>query len=92
MSNATGASASNDRSAEHQDRDQPELGCTPITSGALACSEGGFVRFANDTDNRPVSPAKLMQAGDPATPVNAPATETNVGRVNDVIALSPDGR
>jgi secreted PhoX family phosphatase len=33
-----------------------------------------------------------MQAGDPATPVNAPATSNKVGRVNDMIAISPDGQ
>ena len=68
------------------------LGFTPITTGALACSANGLMQFANDTNNHAVTPTQLMQAGDPATPVNAPASSTAVGRVNDMIALSPDGK
>ena len=33
-----------------------------------------LAQFANDIKNRPVTPTELMQAGDPATPVNAPAS------------------
>jgi hypothetical protein len=70
----------------------PELGFTPITTNALSCSANGLIQFANDEKNHPVTPTQLMQAGDPATPVNAPATSNKVGRVNDMIALSPDGK
>ena len=70
----------------------PKLGFTPITTNALPCSAGGYIQFANDARNRPVTPKVLMQAGDPATPVNAPATSNKVGRENDMIALSRDGR
>jgi hypothetical protein len=66
-------------------------GFMPITTNALSCSASGYIRFANDTRNRPVTPRVLMQAGDPATPVNAPATSNRVGRENDMIALSRDG-
>jgi Bacterial protein of unknown function (DUF839) len=68
------------------------LGFTPITTNALSCTANGLIKFANDSANMPVTPALLMQAGDAATPVNAPATSTRVGRVNDMIALSPDGK
>lgn len=77
-------------SADHSR--QPRLGFAPITSNALPCSSNGFIQFANDPSGNPVLPTKLMQAGDPATPVNAPASSNMVGRVNDMIALSPDGR
>ena len=70
----------------------PRLGFTPITSNALPCSSSGYIQFANDPSNNVVVPTKLMQAGDPATPVNAPASSNKVGRVNDMLALSPDGR
>lgn len=70
----------------------PRLGFTPITSNALPCSSSGYIQFANDPSNHVVTPTKLMQAGDPATPVNAPASSNKVGRVNDMLALSPDGR
>jgi hypothetical protein len=67
------------------------LGFTPITTNALSCSANGLPQFANDAKNQPVTPTLLMQAGDPATPVNAPATSNKVGRVNDMIAVSTDG-
>lgn len=70
----------------------PRLDFTPITSNALPCSASGYIKFANDARNRPVTPTVLMQAGDPATPLNAPATSNTVGRENDMIALSRDGR
>ncbi len=69
-----------------------DLGFTPINTNALSCSANGYIQFANDKHNQPVTPTLLMQAGDPATPLNAPATSNKVGRVNDMIALSPDGR
>ena len=69
-----------------------DLGFTPITTNALACSATGLPLFANDRRNQPVTPMVLMKTGDPATPVNAPATSTAVGRENDMIALTPDGR
>ena len=75
--------------------DQPRqlrLGFTPITSNALPCSASGLIHFADNSAGQPVVPTQLMQAGDPATPVNAPATSTKVGRVNDMIALDPDGK
>ena len=68
------------------------LGFAPITTAALPCSAAGLIQFANDTNNHPVTPTQLMQAGDPATPVNAPASSNAVGRVNDMIALSPDNK
>jgi hypothetical protein len=67
------------------------LGFTPITTNALPCSANGLMQFANDQKNQPVTPTQIMQAGDPATPVNAPATSNQVGRVNDMIAVTPDG-
>ncbi|MDP9332258.1 MAG: PhoX family protein [Actinomycetota bacterium] len=67
------------------------LGFTPITTHARSCSENGLIKFANNSANQPVTPTLLMQAGDAATPVNAPASSNAVGRVNDMIALSPDG-
>jgi secreted PhoX family phosphatase len=67
------------------------LGFTPITTNALPCSANGLMQFANDSKNQPVTPTVLMQAGDPATPVNAPTTSNKVGRVNDMIAVTPDG-
>lgn len=78
--------------AQATPRRAPRLGFTPITSNALPCSARGLIQFANDSANHPVTPTLLMRAGDPATPVNAPATSNAVGRVNDMIALSPDGR
>jgi len=69
-----------------------DLGFTPITTNALACSVTGLPLFANDRRNQPVTPMVLMQTGDAAAPVNAPATSTAVGRENDMIALTPDGR
>jgi hypothetical protein len=69
-----------------------DLGFTPITTNALPCSAGGSPQFAKDKQGNPMTPAVLMQAGDPATPVNAPATSNAVGHENDMIALSPDGR
>lgn len=78
--------------AQATPRRAARLGFTPITSTALSCSASGLIQFANDSANNPVTPTVLMQAGDPATPVNAPATSNAVGRVNDMIALSPDGR
>jgi Bacterial protein of unknown function (DUF839) len=72
--------------------DRPSLGFTPITSNAVSCATKGLIQFANNSDNMPVAPKQLMQAGDAATPVNAPATSNKVGRVNDMNALSPDGR
>ena len=68
------------------------LGFTPITTGALACSANGLMQFANDKNSHSVTPTQLMQAGDPATPVNAPGSSNAVGRVNDMIALSPDNK
>jgi hypothetical protein len=70
----------------------PRLGFTPITSNALSCTANGLIQFAPDAHGNAVTPVKLMQAGDAATPVNAPASSTAVGRVNDMIALSPDGK
>jgi hypothetical protein len=69
-----------------------DLGFTPITANALPCSANGLMQFANDKNNHAVVPTQLMQAGDPATPVNAPASSNAVGRVNDMIALSPDNK
>ena len=68
------------------------FGFTPITTDALSCSAKGLIKFANDAGNDPVTPVQLMQAGDAATPINAPATSTKVGRVNDMIALNPNGK
>lgn len=70
----------------------PKLGFTPITTNALPCSANGLLQFTNDASNQPVTPTLLMQAGDSATPLNAPATSNKVGRVNDMIALSPGDR
>jgi secreted PhoX family phosphatase len=70
----------------------PELGFTPITTNALSCSETGYISFANDPFGTAIVPKVLMSAGDPATPINAPATSTKVGAENDMIALSPDGK
>jgi secreted PhoX family phosphatase len=67
------------------------LGFTPISTNALSCSANGLMQFAPDKQGNPVSPTVLMQAGDEATPVNAPATSNTVGRENDMIALSPNG-
>jgi secreted PhoX family phosphatase len=79
--------------AAHADPDPAKaLGFTPITTNALPCSANGLMQFANDARNQPVVPTPLMRAGDPATPVNAPATSNKVGRVNDMIAVTPDGR
>ena len=78
--------------AQASSRHASDLGFAPITTNALACSASGLIQFAADSSGNPVVPTKLMQAGDPATPVNAPATSNKVGRVNDMIALSPDGR
>ena len=70
----------------------PALGFTPITMSAAACSADGLIHFANNSTNQPVTPRQLMQAGDPATPVNAPATSNKVGRVNDMVAGQPGDR
>lgn len=65
-----------------------DLGFTPITTNALSCGTGtGLPLFAAS-----LGPTQLMQAFDPATPVNAPATSNSVGTENDMIALSPDGQ
>ena len=69
-----------------------DLGFAPITTNALACSTSGLAKFANDPSGAPVTPIKLFQTGDSALPINAPATSNTVGRVNDMIALSPDGK
>ena len=71
-------------SAEHA---RPELPFEPITTNALPCSATGLPVFASAR-----STMQLFQTGDPATPVNAPATSNKVGRVNDMIALSSDGK
>lgn len=71
---------------------RPDLGFTPITTPALSCAATGLAQFADSPSGKPQVPSVLMQAGDPATPVNAPATSTAVGRVNDMIALDPDGK
>ena len=76
----------------HEDGHPVHLGFRPITSNALPCTANGYIRFADRPNGQPMTPTLLMQAGDPATPVNAPATSNAVGRVNDMIALSPDGR
>jgi secreted PhoX family phosphatase len=68
------------------------LGFTPITTNALPCSASGYVAFANDSFGAAVTPTVLMKAGDPATPVNAPATSNKVGRENDMIALGAGGK
>ncbi len=69
-----------------------DLNFTPIATNALPCSATGAPVFAAGEHGRPIVPMQLMQAGDAATPVNAPATSTKVGAENDMIALSPDGR
>jgi len=69
-----------------------DLGFTPITSNALACSANGIMQFAPDKQGNPVTPIVLMNAGDVATPVNAPTSSNKVGRENDMIAVSPDGK
>jgi secreted PhoX family phosphatase len=84
---AAGAAAGVNAGAE-----TPELGFTPITTNALACSETGYISFANDPFGRAIVPKVLMSAGDAATPINAPATSNKVTSENDMIALSPDGR
>ena len=78
--------------AAHAGTDGPELGFTPITTNALSCSTTGLASFAPGSDGEATVPKLLMQTGDPATPINAPATSNKVGRVNDMIALSPDGK
>jgi secreted PhoX family phosphatase len=65
---------------------------TPISTNALPCSANGLIQFANNSSNAPVMASVLMSAADPATPINAPATSTKVGRENDMIALSPGGK
>jgi secreted PhoX family phosphatase len=70
----------------------PRVNFTPITANALPCSASGFVQFANDSQGDAVTPAVLMTAGEPATPINAPATSNKVGRENDMIALSAGGK
>ena len=70
----------------------PTLGFTPITANALPCSATGLAKFANSPTGASLTPTKLFQTGDSALPVNAPATSNTVGRVNDMIALSPDGK
>jgi secreted PhoX family phosphatase len=69
-----------------------DLGFAPITTNALPCSAIGTPQFANDNHGNPMTPTVLMQAGDPATPVNAPATSNAVGHENDMIALSQNGK
>jgi secreted PhoX family phosphatase len=69
-----------------------DLGFTPITTNALPCSATGYIQFANNSKGAAITPKLLMSAGDAATPVNAPATSTAVGRVNDMIAISPNGK
>ncbi len=65
-----------------------DLGFTPITTNAVACSSPiGLPAFAS-----PLVPTQLMQAYDPATPVNAPATSNFVGTENDMNALSPNSK
>src|SRR5215470_11574683 len=68
------------------------LGFTPISTNALSCAANGYAQFANDSQGGTVTPTVLMQALDPATPVNAPITSDFVGRENDMIALSPNGQ
>jgi secreted PhoX family phosphatase len=69
-----------------------QLGFTPITTNALSCTANGYPAFANDKNDHSVTTTRLMQAGDPATPLNAPATSNKVGTENDMIALSPDDK
>jgi len=69
-----------------------DLNFTPRTNNALPCSANGFPAFANDKHGNAIVPDLLMSAGDPATPVNAPATSNKVGAENDMIALSPNGQ
>ncbi len=70
-----------------------ELGFTPITTIAASCTTPkGLIAFANDATGKAVTPSVLMSTGDPATPINAPATSNKVGSENDMIALSPDGQ
>ena len=54
--------------------------------------QSGLARFANDKHGEPVTPTVLMQAGDPAFPGERAGASNEVGRENDMIALSPDGR
>jgi hypothetical protein len=68
----------------------PNLGFAPITTNVLPCSANGLMQVANDKRNQPVTPTQLMQAGDSATPVNAPTTSNKVGRVNDMIAVASE--
>jgi len=72
--------------------DTPRLGFLPITSNALPCSTNGLIQFANDSANQPLTTDEAHAGRRSATPVNAPASSNKVGRVNDMIALSPDGR
>jgi secreted PhoX family phosphatase len=69
-----------------------DLGFTPIASNAQPCSASGIMQFATDKQGNPLTPTVLMNAGEAATPVNAPASSNAVGRENDMIAISPDGR
>jgi secreted PhoX family phosphatase len=69
-----------------------DLGFTPITTNALPCTANGYIQFAANSKGVALTPTVLMSAGDAATPVNAPATSTAVGRVNDMIAISPNGK
>jgi sugar lactone lactonase YvrE len=69
-----------------------DLDFMPRTNNALHCSAAGDPVFADDKHGNPIALTKLMQAGDAATPVNAPATSNKVGAENDMIAVSPDGR
>ena len=69
-----------------------DLNFTPRTNNALTCAQVGDPVFANDKHGNAILPATLMEAGEAATPVNAPPTANTVGDDNDMIALSPDGR
>jgi hypothetical protein len=68
----------------------PGIGFTAINTPALACSATGLPKFASDVP----AATQLMQAGDPAQPIlpYAPIWANKVGRVNDMNALSPDGK
>ena len=68
-----------------------ELRFTPIITDALPCSTKGFISWANDAEGVAVTSTVLMKTGDPATIISS-STPTKVGRVNDMIALSPDGK
>jgi hypothetical protein len=71
----------------------PDWGFTPITGNALACfdSTGSPVNIGDPVFAPSLSASKLMSAGDAATQVIGGAA-TTVGRENDMITLSPDGK